>query len=235
VYEGSPVRIQVMLLAIILSVLTNSAAHAETEACSGCCSSHGGITSSCAADGRIYCKDGTVSPTCLCSSCGVAPPPPNCTGGRIWTGFACACPTGQVFTDTQCYAPVTVTEFFALGLNHYFITANDDEVTALNAPGTGWMPTGQTFKAYLRNVRPASAHSVCRFYGDFVIGPNSHFYTGEQAECDSLKALQAATPLGVPRWNFEEPCLQRQRAGSWCMSSRHYAGLSRIQQQSAAE
>jgi hypothetical protein len=46
--------------------------------CPGCCSSHGGITNACFSDGRVYCADGSVSPTCLCSTCGisVAPPPP---------------------------------------------------------------------------------------------------------------------------------------------------------------
>ena len=49
--------------------------------CPGCCSSHGGISSSCDSSGRIYCKDGTVSPSCTCSKCGVSgaitPPAPT--------------------------------------------------------------------------------------------------------------------------------------------------------------
>ena len=40
--------------------------------CPGCCSSHGGIANICSASGRIYCADGTVSPSCYCSTCGVA-------------------------------------------------------------------------------------------------------------------------------------------------------------------
>ena len=39
--------------------------------CPGCCSSHGGITQSCSS-GKVVCADGTVSPSCTCSSCGVA-------------------------------------------------------------------------------------------------------------------------------------------------------------------
>ncbi len=46
-------------------------------ACPGCCSSHGGISNSCASNGKIRCVDGTTSPTCSCSSCGVATPPPQ--------------------------------------------------------------------------------------------------------------------------------------------------------------
>lgn len=56
-------------------------ASAATAACPGCCSSHGGISSSCAANGKILCKDGTTSPSCTCSSCGVSggPTSPSCS------------------------------------------------------------------------------------------------------------------------------------------------------------
>ncbi len=51
---------------------------AAPKSCSGCCSYHGGITSSCGSGGRVICQDGTTSPTCLCSSCGSSSPPgPN--------------------------------------------------------------------------------------------------------------------------------------------------------------
>src|SRR4051812_30714088 len=45
----------------------------QIDSCSGCCSSHGGITSSCAGNGHVICRDGSVSPSCLCSSCGTSP------------------------------------------------------------------------------------------------------------------------------------------------------------------
>jgi hypothetical protein len=44
---------------------------------------------------------------------------------------------------------------------------------------------------------------VCRFYGSVSPGPNSHFYTALQDECNLLKALQASTPATQPRLNFE--------------------------------
>jgi hypothetical protein len=86
-----------------LVLLTFSSAKA---ACPGCCSSHGGISNSCAADGRIYCQDGTISPSCTCTSCNVAPPTPTCTGGRVWNGLACVCPSGQSFAEGSCYTPL---------------------------------------------------------------------------------------------------------------------------------
>ena len=40
--------------------------------CPGCCSWHGGISNSCASSGRVICRDGTVSPSCSCASCGIS-------------------------------------------------------------------------------------------------------------------------------------------------------------------
>ncbi|KAB2843423.1 MAG: hypothetical protein F9K47_06975 [Burkholderiales bacterium] len=42
-----------------------------------------------------------------------------------------------------------------------------------------------------------------RFYGDPVIGPNSHFYTAVPEERDLLLRQSWATPAGSPRWNYE--------------------------------
>jgi hypothetical protein len=100
---------------------------------------------------------------------------------------------------------VTVYEFYAPSLNHYFRTANVEEANALKSnPALGWQATGGDFKAYARNDHPSTSQPVCRFYGSLSPGPNSHFYTAESAECDQLKALQASTPASQPRWNYEE-------------------------------
>jgi len=100
---------------------------------------------------------------------------------------------------------VTVYEFYAPSLNHYFRTANVEEANALNNnPALGWQATGGDFRAYARNDHPGTSQPVCRFYGSLSPGPNSHFYTAEAAECDALKALQASTPVSQPRWNYEE-------------------------------
>jgi hypothetical protein len=106
---------------------------------------------------------------------------------------------------TSAGAFVTVFEFFAPTLNHYFRTANADEANALSAnPALGWQATGANFKAYSRNDAADGAKPVCRFYGSVSPGPNSHFYTANAGECNALKSLQATTPASVPRWNYEE-------------------------------
>jgi len=105
--------------------------------------------------------------------------------------------------DLGTYA--VVFEFYAPSLDHYFRTAAAEEAASLrNNPNLGWQYTGNDFKAYLHADYPAGALQVCRFYGSLTIGPNSHFYTADPGECAFLRQLQAQTPNGVPRWNFEE-------------------------------
>jgi len=100
---------------------------------------------------------------------------------------------------------VTVSEFYAPSLNHYFRTAVPAEAAAIKAnPASGFVYTNKDFRAFLYSSHPASAQQVCRFYGSLTIGPNSHFYTAAPEECAFLRQLALTTPDNVPRWNFEE-------------------------------
>ena len=93
------------LVACITAILLSLIAPHSIAACTGCCSSHGGITNSCAFNGNVVCVDRTISPSCSCNQCGVAPPPPTCNGGQYWNGLACVCPTGQGWNGTACVLP----------------------------------------------------------------------------------------------------------------------------------
>jgi len=89
---------------------------------------------------------------------------------------------------TEITTPVV--EFYNGALNHYFITADPAEATAIDngAAGPGWVRTGQTF-------RSGGPNRVCRFYGSpdtdpqtgLRRGPNGHFYTIDAAECAQVK------------------------------------------------
>lgn len=91
-----------------------------------------------------------------------------------------------------------VVEFYSTPLDNYFISASLAEQAAVTsgAAGPGWRMTGQSFAA-------GGSTPVCRFYGCIAPGPNSHFYTIDAAECQSLKDLQAMTPASQKRWNYE--------------------------------
>jgi hypothetical protein len=91
-----------------------------------------------------------------------------------------------------------VVEFYNATLDHYFITAEPLEASAIDngSAGPGWVRTGLSF-------RQGGDHEVCRFYGSLFPGPNSHFYTAFEEECYNLKQLAIVTPGFVPRWYFE--------------------------------
>ena len=89
----------------------------------------------------------------------------------------------------------TAVEFYNAKINHYFITAYPEEAAALDA-GTnvkGWARTGGQFTVF---TEPAEGlQAVCRFFGTPNVGPNSHFYTADAAECAKVKTY--------PAWTFE--------------------------------
>jgi uncharacterized delta-60 repeat protein len=107
-------------------------------------------------------------------------------------------PNAMLFRVIGTEITTPVIEFYNGTLDHYFITADPNEATAIDngAAGPGWARTGQTFKS-------GGPNRVCRFYGSPEIdpatqkrrGPNSHFYTIETGECTAVK-----TDAG---WKFE--------------------------------
>lgn len=132
------------------------AAGTASAACPGCCSSHGGIAALCASNGRIYCADGTVSPSCTCASCGVSTPTvpvtPTCSGGRIWNGSACACTAGQQWASIEqvCHTPLPAT---ACGVERWDIKTGSDA----GATGVNTTPLPITIDLLLSIIVPAGA------------------------------------------------------------------------------
>lgn len=100
---------------------------------------------------------------------------------------------------------VEVIEFYHSDLDHYFITASETEVTAIEQglAGKGWVRTGEQFLAWSLASGNQEVTDVCRFYGSMHPGPNSHFYSVSPPECRFLMDLQEIIPDDHPRWNFE--------------------------------
>ena len=80
---------------------------------------------------------------------------------------------------------VPVVEYQYPTLDHYFITANPDEIRTLdNGTFPGWVRTGLQFNAY--SAPNVNSVPVCRFFG---VAPNSaHFFTPFATECASTQA-----------------------------------------------
>lgn len=110
---------------------------------------------------------------------------------------------------------VNALEFYYTTLDHYFITADPVEVENIDVGGLGpaWSRTGSAFQAWDASDGPANSVQVCRFFGTDQyradgtrIGPNSHFYTADPAECAFVRtAWQSLAADGrlYPAWTFE--------------------------------
>jgi hypothetical protein len=160
-------------------------------------------------DGRVNCGPDCFESYAANSAVTLAANPAPNWSFAGWTGDCAGAARTCVVTMsaarsvtavfTQLVPAAMVVEFHNAALDHYFITANALEATAIDngSAGPGWSRTGLSFK-------PGGAIPVCRFYGSVSPGPNSHFYTADARECNNLQELAAATPASQPRWNFEE-------------------------------
>jgi predicted dienelactone hydrolase len=86
-------------------------------------------------------------------------------------------------------------EFHHAGLDHYFITADAPEAAMLDegVQVPGWRRTGYVFKTW--SPADAVGDEACRFFGTPGVGPSSHFYTIDAAECSLVKTN--------PAWTYE--------------------------------
>ena len=85
------------------------------------------------------------------------------------------------------HAAGTAVEFFHAAFGHYFVTADPDEVTALDhGVVPGWSRTGYSFS--VATSASISYLPVCRFFSTAFGEKSSHFYTPYASECLELKA-----------------------------------------------
>jgi len=86
-------------------------------------------------------------------------------------------------------------EYYHRSLDHFFVTAEPAEAAMLDAGVIvpGWQRTGFAFK--VRHAGDTRGASACRFFGTPGVGPNSHFFTLDAAECAKVKSN--------PNWTYE--------------------------------
>ncbi len=149
------------------------------------------------------------------ASCGASPTPATRVGsctpgmtGQVVEEESYACRAGtwvsagwKVLQNTCAPQPsvvaadATALEYYHPVLDHYFMTADPAEQASLagGGPDGRWQLTGMSFpvwKLAYPNLQP-----MCRFYGDWRIdpatgrriGPDSHFYTDNPAECSTVE------------------------------------------------
>lgn len=100
-----------------------------------------------------------------------------------------------------------VRDFYHPGLKHYFRTATWEEVSQLQQGTFGdWQEQGDMFLAWRDGSVPGT-YPVCRFYGTPGIGPNSHFYTVDQSECEHIRQND-------PGWTYEGTAFYAMQANN---------------------
>jgi serine protease len=127
------------------------------------------------------------------TSCGLS--------GQCGAGLLDATLTLQSTFPASAVAPpgtVPVIEYYHAASDHYFITANPNEIAFYDALSAAVPRTGEIFYAWTDpTLAPVNAVPVCRFSAGGLI--NSHYYTADAAQCQYILAHWAGT------WNLEYP------------------------------
>jgi len=114
-------------------------------------------------------------------------------GSRLYASTASGIYSTQLSTGLPAGSRRAI-EFYHASFNHYFISADNDEVAGLDAGVfQGWARTGEAFRV-TEETTPGSA-PVCRFFSVGFAPLSTHFYTPYPQECEGLKTN--------PAWLYE--------------------------------
>lgn len=101
-----------------------------------------------------------------------------------------------------------IREYYNAGLNHFYLSGTPAEMTWLDqgGGGGGWVRTGQAWTTHVASepgcLSPTYDY-VYMFAGTPGIGPNSHYFTANPAECGYLRNTigwsYIAAPFGAKR------------------------------------
>lgn len=120
-----------------------------------------------------------------------------CGAGMLDAGIALASTIPGI--QAAPAGTVAVIEYYDAVHDHYFMTADAAEVSALDASPV-YQRTGYFFYAYVDPaLGPANVQAVCRFYADATQLIDSHFFSADPAECQFVQQNWS----GV--WNLETP------------------------------
>lgn len=117
----------------------------------------------------------------------------NSNGQVVGTSF----PPGSgeshasLYTDGAMFELNAVVEFYHAPFDHYFMTAQAEEIATLDAakpPFEGWTRTSFSFLAYAPLTAPSTSAAVCRFLNDSFTPQSSHFSAARGAGCEETLA-----------------------------------------------
>ena len=101
--------------------------------------------------------------------------------------------------------PVTAVEYYRAAVDHYFISALQPDIDALDSGRlAGWARTSLSFKVFpTQSAGGAGANPVCRFYIPPQHG-DSHFFSADPAECAAVLAKIQTDP-NYSGYDYETP------------------------------
>ncbi len=92
-----------------------------------------------------------------------------------------------------------VVEFYNARLDHYFYTADAGEIATLDVGGiAGWKRTTLGFRVIVSPGCLVGGNAVYRFNGIPGVGPDSHFFTQDRAECYVVNKSERWALEGIP-------------------------------------
>src|SRR5262245_20295370 len=114
---------------------------------------------------------------------------------RYLLGALCAAISLSASAAIPASEQTVAVEFYHAALDHYFITAEPNEIKDLD-PGVhkGWTRTGYRFSVIKGGSSYAGTAPVCRFYSPTM---DTHFYSAKKSECDEVKEKFGSV------WTFE--------------------------------
>ena len=136
----------------------------------------------------------------------------------------------DVLAVPRADASVRVAEFFEPVSRRFFWSSDPGERSFMDfeGGGGGWFRTGETFFAWPpSSAAPAGAAPVCRMVGAPGIGPMSHFYSADPAQCAALANSGVWVNEGIAFAARAEcgdglaPVTRLWRAGATNLQSRH--------------
>jgi hypothetical protein len=149
-------------------------------------------TVTCRRGALVASASGTVAPITVA---GLANDLPHTCEVRAANAAGSSLSSASVRVMPSALKSVAV-EYFHAGFGHYFLTAQDDEISGLDAGAYGgaFARTGRQFAVW--NASTPGSVAVCRFFTITFAPKSSHFYTANPAECDGVKLN--------PDWEYEK-------------------------------
>ena len=137
----------------------------------------------------------------------LTPLPTDGVTALTMAGPAANAPTNFAGATTTLPAlPVTAVEFYRQAVDHYFISALQPDIDALDSGRlAGWVRTGFSFKVFpTQAAGGAGANPVCRFYIPPQHG-DSHFFSADPVvECPAILAKIQTDP-NYSGYDYETP------------------------------